>query len=180
MKASWRAPGRLIAIDGVNGVAVRSTARAEIKRVAQAQRGGISTWDASGVFGDLIVADPEAGRPSARTLLLLYAADLAFRLRWEIRPAIVEGRTVAAAPYVATAIAFGRAAGVSGGWLRNLFAFAMKPDELRLVDKPPARTPHAISFVDFGCAHLSANGHSLSRRELAERARTHLRISARL
>ena len=51
------------------------------------------------------------GAPSARTLLLLYAADLAFRLRWQIRPALAEGRTVVAAPYVDTAVAFGRAAG---------------------------------------------------------------------
>ena len=29
--------------------------------------------------------------PSSRTLLLLYAADLAFRLRWEIGPALDEG-----------------------------------------------------------------------------------------
>ena len=47
-------------------------------------------------------ANPLLGR-----LLLLYAADLAFRLRWEIRPALAEGYTVVAAPYVETAVAFG-------------------------------------------------------------------------
>ena len=52
---------------------------------------------------------------SPRTLLLLYAADLAFRLRWEIRPALDAGQTVIAAPYLDTAFAFGRACGLSRG-----------------------------------------------------------------
>lgn len=180
MKRTARSKGSFIAIDGVNGAAVNAAARAEVKRVARNQRAGVSRWDASGVFGDLIVADAEAGRPSARTLLLLYAADLAFRLRWEIRPAIAEGRTVAAAPYVATAIAFGRAAGLPGGWLKNLFAFAPKPDEARLVDKASPRTSKPICFVDFACEHASSNGHGLTRRQLANRARKHLAVSGRI
>ena len=48
------------------------------------------------------------GFKDPRTLLLLYAADLAFRLRWEIRPALAEGHTVIAAPYLDTAFAFSR------------------------------------------------------------------------
>src|SRR6185436_4945934 len=90
---------------------------------------GISEWDASGLFEDLAVAPTDAGPPSARSLLLLFAADLAFRIRWEIRPALDEGGVVIAAPYVDTAIAFGRAAGLPGGWLRSLFRFAPQPDE---------------------------------------------------
>jgi thymidylate kinase len=39
---------------------------------------------------------------SPRTLILLYAADLHFRLRWQILPALDEGQTVVAAPYVET------------------------------------------------------------------------------
>jgi thymidylate kinase len=85
---------------------------------------GISRWDASGLFTD-IVAAPAAERDlSPRTLLLLYAADLAFRLRWEIGPAIEQGAVVIAAPYVATAIAFGTAAGLSRDWLSTLLRFA--------------------------------------------------------
>src|SRR5207244_10549402 len=101
--------------------------------VASRSRTGISRWDASGVFQDLAVADAAAGAPSARTLLLLYAADLAFRLRWQIRPALAEGRTVVAAPYIDTATAFGRAAGLKAGWLTDLFRFAPPPTERRIV-----------------------------------------------
>jgi hypothetical protein len=115
------ARAHLIAVDGVDPVAVLAEARAAL---GQPSRGGISRWDASGVFQELAVAGAAAGSPSARTLLLLYAADLAFRLRWQIRPALAEGRTVVAAPYVTTAWAFGRAAGLNSSWLMNLFRFA--------------------------------------------------------
>ena len=66
--------------------------------------------------------------PSPRTLLMLYASDLAFRLRWEIEPALGEGHTVIAAPYIQTAIAAGRAAGIPKSWLTALFQFAPRPD----------------------------------------------------
>jgi thymidylate kinase len=179
MTATRRAAGSLIAVDGVNGAAVNAAAKKAIKSMPRSERGGVSLWDASGLFGELVAADDGAGRPSARTLLLLYAADLAFRLRWEIRPAIAEGRTVAAAPYVATAIAFGRAAGLPGGWLKNLFAFAARPDAVQLVDKASPRKAKPLCFVDFACDHLASNGRGLSRRQLAARARSHLKVSAR-
>src|SRR5262245_49403368 len=102
---------RLISIDGVNAHALTETAR-HFAAANRRNRAGISSWGASGIFDELTMAEPDAGTPSARTLLLLYAADLAFRLRWEIRPALDEGRMVIAAPYVATAVALGQAAGL--------------------------------------------------------------------
>src|SRR5262249_40870798 len=122
--------GVLIAVDGLDVDALGRAARAALESRA---RGGISKWDASGVFQELAVADSTAGAPSPRTLLLLYAADLAFRLRWQIRPALLEGRTVVAAPYVDTAVAFGRAAGLPVVWLTNLFRFAPRPGERHFV-----------------------------------------------
>lgn len=180
MKAATPAQGMLIAVDGVNGAAVKAAAKEQIAAVPRGRRGGVSVWDASGVFDDLAVAGEDAGHPSARTLVLLYAADLAFRLRWEIRPALAEGRVVAAAPYVAAAIAFGRAAGLPGGWLRDLFSFAVRPDEARYVDAAPARggsTP--VGFIEFGCERLASAGYALTRRQLTERARKQLQAAAR-
>ena len=129
-KRAVAAKSSLIAVDGVDPAAVLAKARSAL---GAPSRGGISKWDASGVFQELAVADEAAGAPSARTLLLLYAADLAFRLRWQIRPALAEGRTVVAAPYVDTALAFGRAAGLKSSWLMNLFRFAPRPDSRRFV-----------------------------------------------
>jgi hypothetical protein len=166
--------GTLISVDGIEAAEVVAAARAQIAAVPRSRRGGVSLWDASGVFDDLVVAGPEAGAPSARTLLLLYAADLAFRLRWEIRPALAEGRIVAAAPYVATAVAFGRAAGLPAAWLKHLFSFAPRPAKARYVGGSDAQS----GFIGFACNQLSQHA-GFSTPEIVAGARTHLRAASR-
>ena len=107
-------------------------------------------WDASGIFfemGRLEVDD----RPSPRTLVLLYAADLFFRLRWEIVPALEEGKCVIAAPYVETAFAFAAIAGLPKEWVNEVFRFAPKAGEgFRLKASAPHRLgPATAGFVEF-------------------------------
>lgn len=119
---------RLIAIDGSRGADLGKSA----DRLATAlrQRGVtcvISRWDASGLFGELAQTS-ERSTASPRTLSLVYAADLAFRLRWEVRTALEAGTVVIAAPYVETAVAFGAACGLPEQWLRELLRFAPQPD----------------------------------------------------
>ncbi|MDO8681236.1 MAG: hypothetical protein Q7R30_22180 [Acidobacteriota bacterium] len=121
--------GHLVTVDGSRGKDVSSAAEALARRLRR--RGVecvISRWDASGLFGELA----QAGRPgrhvSPRTLSLVYAADLAFRLRWEIRTTIETGGVVIAAPYVETAVAFGSACGLPANWLRELLRFAPAPN----------------------------------------------------
>lgn len=167
----------LISVDGVDAGAVLAAARAAL---GSPSRGGISRWDASGVFQDLAVADEAAGAPSARTLLLLYAADLAFRLRWQIRPALAEGRTVVAAPYVDTAVAFGRAAGLKAGWLTNLFRFAPKASDRRFVLPAEARATAARDgFVGFSCDRMRGATSRATRRRLSAETAAHLRRAAK-
>jgi len=119
---------RLIAIDGSDGRAVSEAAVALQRELADRQiTSGVSHWDASGLFNDVHAA-PTAHRDlSPRTLLLLYAADLAFRLRWEIEPALERGAIVIAAPYISTAVTFGLASGLSREWLLTLLRFAPVP-----------------------------------------------------
>ena len=156
----------LIAIDGVDEASLLAAAREE---GLSTRAPGISRWDASGVFQDLSVADAEAGTPSARVLLLLYAADLAFRLRWEIRPALAEGRTVVAAPYLQTAFAFGRAAGLPVGWIMNLFKFAPKPNEQYFAALPDSKPLAKVSgFVAFSCRRM-ANSNGFAPRDILAR-----------
>jgi thymidylate kinase len=170
----------LVSVDGVNGTAVKTAARAALAEIGRARRGGVSAWDASGLFGELAVANEDAGLPSARTLLLLFAADLAFRLRWEIGPALAEGKVVVAAPYIDTAVAFGRAAGISGAWLTNLFDFAPRPGDRRYVDAPPARAvSEREGFVEFCCDQAAGLALALTRQQLLERARIQLQAAAR-
>jgi len=122
--------GRLIALEGARGPSVTAAAHELLGRAADdVQPGRISQWDASGLFGELRWSEPGTPKPSPRTLVLLYAADLAFRLRREILPALEEGRSVVAAPYVQSAVAFGTAAGLPRRWLVDLFRFAPEPRE---------------------------------------------------
>jgi hypothetical protein len=167
---------RLIAVDGVDAAAVLTAAR---RALGSPSRGGISHWDASGVFQDLIVAEENAGAPSPRTLLLLYAADLAFRLRWEIRPALAEGQTVVAAPYVETAVAFGRAAGLPAGWLANLFRFAPRAADRLFVPRPSASTAAgADGFVGFVCTQMNGGKKGRVSRRMVRGTAAQLRRAA--
>jgi hypothetical protein len=163
----------LISVDGVDPAAILAEARVAL---GSPSRGGISKWDASGVFQELAVAADQAGAPSARTLLLLYAADLAFRLRWQIRPALAEGRTVVAVPYVDTAMAFGRAAGLKPAWLANLFRFAPRARNRRFVHR---RDPRAAAvkdgFIGFSCDRMTAGATRRTRRQIIEETAAQLR-----
>jgi hypothetical protein len=161
----------LIAVDGIDAAAILADARVALGARA---RGGISQWDASGVFQELAVADEAAGAPSARTLLLLYAADLAFRLRWQIRPALAEGRTVVAAPYVATAMAFGRAAGLKPSWIMNLFRFAPRAQRRRFAHATAGRAAAVKDgFVGFSAGRMA--GDKASRRRILTQTAAELR-----
>jgi hypothetical protein len=168
----------LIAVDGIGGPAIVAAARAALTSVDRNRRSGISHWDASGVFEELTVAADDAGQPSVRTLLLLYAADLAFRLRWEIRPALADGRSVVAAPYVDTAIAFGRAAGLDGAWLTNLFLFAPRPTARRFAGGVAARAGRN-GFVEFGFSRVTGEALGATRSEVVARMTAHLRAIAK-
>ena len=169
----------LIAVDSVSALALTNAARAALASLDRRKRSGISHWDASGLFEELAIADENAGRPSSRTLLLLYAADLAFRLRWEIAPALNAGRSVVAAPYVDTAIAFGRAAGLRGGWLRDLFRFAPPPTARRFAEPAhPRAARHGTGFVEFGRDRVMGAVSGLTGQQLVDRTAAYLRAAA--
>lgn len=128
--------GHLVAVDGSRGKDVSGAADALAERL---RRDGvecvISRWDASGLFGELAQAGSPGRQVSPRTLSLVYAADLAFRLRWEIRTAIETGAVVIAAPYLETAVAFASACGLPESWLRDLLQFAPAPDVRGIVSE---------------------------------------------
>ena len=121
------ARGRLIAVDG-SGASLGAAAKTLAATLRRERDGsGVSSWDSSGIFTELEAEDAE-DVPSARTLTLLYAADLAFRVRWQIRPALDAGLSVVAAPYVETAKSLAISAGLPRKWVQDLFRFAPKPD----------------------------------------------------
>ena len=141
MARKGEARPQLIALDGTRGADLRKAARTLRQRAASGKaRAGVSWWDASGVFFEVGLGKRKHRTASPRTLLLLYAADLAFRLRWEIRPALEAGQSVVVAPYLETAFAVGRACGLSREWLTSLFAFAPAPDASYYVQEPRKST----------------------------------------
>ena len=142
------ASGQLLSLDVVEGRDAVPAAKKILK--SQSTETGISTWDASSIFFEmngLEISD----RPSPRTLVLLYAADLFFRLRWEIIPALEEGKCVVAAPYVETGLAFGAVAGLPTKWLSEVFRFAPKAAEsFRVNGSSSAKLAGPTSgFVEF-------------------------------
>ena len=152
-------PGRLIAVDGSRGKDV-GVAAGDI--VAALTRDGIecavSRWDASGLFTELAAGGSVDRDVSIRTLSLVYAADLAFRLRWEIRPVLEAGGVVVAAPYIDTAVALGTICGLDEKWLRLLMRFAPAADlrglaEERKIDKPWKRGADR-GYAEFGAMML--------------------------
>ena len=129
--------GRLIAVEGTRGRDVQKAAVELWQQLsARGAHGGVSRWDASGIFSELRQGKRKHLSLSPRTLVLLYATDLVFRLRWEIRPALEQGHVIIAAPYIETAVAFGVATGLSRSWLTTLFGFAPPPDDCYRIKEP--------------------------------------------
>jgi hypothetical protein len=148
-------PGQFISVDAMRGRDLIPSAKNLLQ--TKRRKDGFSTWDASGIFFELDSQRRELGEePSAHTLLLLYAADLRFRLRWEIEPALAEGQTVIAAPYVETGIAFGLSHGFTRKWLTELFRFFPRAPMAYWVNGNPSASPSAQSgFLEFS-AHLGS------------------------
>jgi hypothetical protein len=138
----------LLSLDIVEGRDAVTAARKLLK--TRSPNAGISTWDASSIFFEMHGLEVN-DRPSPRTLVLLYAADLFFRLRWEIIPALEEGKCVVAVPYVETGFAFGALAGLSKKWLSEVFRFAPAANEhFRVSAMPSPNLGRPTSgFVEF-------------------------------
>ncbi len=151
-------PGQLIALDGASGPDLRDASRRVVK-MFEKHEVGVSGFDSSNTFFELRAAKGKVGGVPPETLILLYASDLLFRIRWEIRPALAEGRTVVAAPYVHTVIAMGLAAGLSRVWLEELFTFAPPADvSFRLKEKSKGNGKEikgSKGYCEFCCKSLA-------------------------
>ena len=116
--------GRLVAVEGTRGQDVTDWSKRVCERFGGSSNTIVSRWNASESFKRLRPDRYLGPGPGARTLVLLYAADLAYRCKREILPALRAGRTVVAAPYLHTITGFALAMGLSEQWLRELFRFA--------------------------------------------------------
>lgn len=165
-KKNGNSRGRLIALEGTHGPELAESAGELLRKLAGKNKlVGVSRWDASNTFFELRLVKGPFMAPSLRTLVLLYAADLSFRLRWEIEPALAEGRTVIAAPYVETAIAFGTAVGMQRDWLVDVFRFAPKPDAVFRIKEKRKRWHDKLKagdgFLEACAVLLAASGRAI-------------------
>ena len=147
--------GHLVTVDAIRGRDLIPAAKRLLHINGTGRRsGGFSTWDASSIFYELYGVQSQVRESlSAQTLLLLYAADLRFRLRWQVEPALIEGQTVIAAPYVETGIAFGLALGLPRRWVIEVFRFAPKPGAAFWIDGASHGSRAKMTgFIEF-CSH---------------------------
>ena len=153
--------GLLISLDGTHGPLLATEAERLARLCSDGKDPAWSLWDASNTFHELRMAKAKTLTPTPQTLILLYASDLLFRLRWEIEPTLEEGRNVIAAPYVESAMAFGVAGGLPKEWLEELFSFAPKPAAcLRLKEKKKGKKKDKKSGrkSDIGASHDNTAG----------------------
>lgn len=131
-------PGRMIAIEGTDGVG-RSTQIEMLTSWIEAQGFGVinTGWTRSKLLGPAIDRAKAGHTLDVRTFSLLYAADFAERLELEIIPALKAGFVVVADRYVYAAFARDVVRGADPQWVRELFGFALEPDLVVYMDISP-------------------------------------------
>jgi dTMP kinase len=121
-------PGRIIAIEGTDGVG-RSTQIRLLREWLEVRGYGVVE---TGLMHSRLMERSIALAKGSNTLnpltfVLLYACDFADRMEKEIIPALSSGFIVLADRYIYTAIARACVRGVDSHWLRRLYGFALAP-----------------------------------------------------
>jgi len=121
-------PGRIIAIEGTDGVG-RSTQIRLLREWLEVQGYGVieTGWTRSELMQPTIELAKASNTLNKLTFMLLYATDFADRLEKEIIPALKAGFIVLSDRYIYTAIARAGVRGVDRTWIRNLYGFALAP-----------------------------------------------------
>jgi dTMP kinase len=121
-------PGRLIAIEGTDGVG-RSTQITLLREWLEVQGYGVieTGWTRSELMQPTIELAKASNTLNKLTFVLLYATDFADRLEKEIIPALKAGFIVLSDRYIYTALARAGVRGVDRQWMRNLYGFGIAP-----------------------------------------------------
>jgi dTMP kinase len=123
-----RYPGKLIAIEGTDGVG-RSTQTQLLREWLEVKGYGVveTGWTRSALMQPTIEIAKSSNTLNKLTFVLLYATDFADRLEKEVIPALKAGFVVISDRYIFTALARAGVRGVDRQWLRNLYGFAIAP-----------------------------------------------------
>ncbi len=128
MYGKHRFPGRLFIVEGIDGSG-KSTQLMLLKKWLESEGYVVyfSEWNSSPLVHEVTKRGKKKKMLTPMTFSLIHATDFADRTEHHIIPPLKAGAVVLADRYVYTAFARDVVRGVSPKWVRELYAFAVKP-----------------------------------------------------
>src|SRR5436309_13989160 len=128
MYGKHRFPGRLFIVEGIDGSG-KSTQLMLLQKWLESEGYVVSfsEWNSSPLVKDVTKRGKKKQMLTAMTFSLIHATDFADRTEHDIIPPLKAGAMVLADRYIYTAFARDVVRGVSSKWVRDLYAFAVKP-----------------------------------------------------
>jgi dTMP kinase len=128
MYGKHRLPGRLFVVEGIDGSG-KSTQLMLLQKWLESEGYVVyfSEWNSSPLVHDVTKRGKKKKMLTSMTFSLIHATDFADRTEHHIIPPLKAGAVVLADRYVYTAFARDVVRGVSPKWVRELYAFAVKP-----------------------------------------------------
>jgi dTMP kinase len=123
-----RIPGRLFIVEGIDGSG-KSTQLTLLHQWLKAEGYGVvfSEWNSSPVVKDTTKRGKKKHLLTPATFSLIHATDFADRTERNIIPLLKAGAVVLCDRYIYTAFARDVSRGMDPAWIRELYAFAVKP-----------------------------------------------------
>ena len=128
MYGKHRFPGRLFIVEGIDGSG-KSTQLSLLHKWLDSEGYVVysSEWNSSPLVHDVTKRGKKKKMLTPMTFSLIHATDFADRTEHHIIPPLKAGAVVLADRYIYTAFARDVVRGVSPKWVRELYAFAVKP-----------------------------------------------------
>ena len=128
MYGKHRFPGRLFIVEGIDGSG-KSTQLMLLKKWLESEGYVVysSEWNSSHLVHDVTKRGKKKQMLTPMTFSLIHATDFGDRTENDIIPPLKAGAVVLADRYIYTAFARDVVRGVSPKWVRELYAFAVKP-----------------------------------------------------
>jgi dTMP kinase len=122
-------PGKLFVVEGIDGSG-KTTQLALLAKwlAAEGHRVSVTEWNSSALVKAATRTGKKKNTLTPMTFSLLHATDFADRLLYKIIPPLKAGMIVLADRYAYTAFARDVTRGVDRQWVRDLYAFAVRPD----------------------------------------------------
>ncbi len=124
----YRFPGKLFIVEGIDGSG-KSTQLNLLYQWLQSEGYGVvfSEWNSSPLVRDVTKRGKKKRMLVPSTFSLIHATDFADRIEHNIIPLLKAGAVVLCDRYIYTAFARDVARGMDPQWVRELYAFAVKP-----------------------------------------------------